>query len=250
MRRRPSALWLGVLLVAPALAARERAARADQVAPGTAKYSLTNTSNAPISLVDLAIQPPGSVVPPMTTDPKTGQQVAGNPFSVVAGSSNGFAQVDDSLGTITGKQQVLELSFGLQPVIDPKTGMPEIGSDNRPMLQPVQGPNGQAVGGLQPGGTLTFSLALGASSQPPQLLPTPSSADLVKLQLLSNPPTNTDSDGKKTTPTASSNPIVTSTPSSGGTTINVVTPEPISLAIWAFPAALGFLRVRARRRSG
>lgn len=251
MRRRPSALWLGAFLAATAASSLKRQAIADQIPPGSATYSLTNESKVPVGVVDLEIQPPGSVVPPLTTDPNTGRETAGNPLRVVNESSSGFAQVDDSLGTIAGKRQVLELTFGLQPVIDPKTGRPEIGPDNRPALRAVLGPDGKPVGGLQPNGKLTFSLALGATSPPPQLLPTPSSADLVKLQLLTPPPSTTPS-SDATAPATSSSP--TSQPlvsiASAPPAINVVTPEPISLAIWAVPAAFGWLRVRARRRNG
>ena len=69
----------------------------------------------------------------------------------------------------------------------------------------------------------------------------------MKLQLLSSPQTNSTAGGAKTIP--SPNPI-TPTAQSQSPTINVVTPEPISLAIWALPAVLGILRVRARRRNG
>ena len=168
MRRRPSARWLGVLSAVLTFATLKGEASADQIASNTATYSLTNTSNSAVSLVNLTIQPPGSVVPPVTgTDPNTGQPTTSNPFSVISSGSSGFAQVDDSLGMIGGKQQVLEVTFGLQPVLDPKTGLPEIGANGTPLLQPVNGPNGNPVGGLQPGGTLTFSLALGSSNQAP-----------------------------------------------------------------------------------
>jgi len=237
-RRRPTALTAAAVAVALGLAAPPaRPARADSIAANSGlnsySYSLTSGEDLPVAAagstgpqVVATVIPPGTVVPP--TD-ASGTQAS--PLKVLSSyaagngatyTSTGFDQghlivaLKDNVAAATGHapEQLFGLSFF-----------------------------GQGLKSAAHGGDLVFSLSVsGSQTSAPALesltpgvtitaLPTP---------LPPSPPVVTP------TPVAPT-PVVTPTPVAPSPP-QVVTPEPLSAALWSVMAGAGLLRARAFRR--
>lgn len=214
-------LWIAMLAALGCLAYGPSAARGSVMK----EYRLQNNTGQAISVLDFNVVPPGAVVPPSSTDPKTGQTVEGSPISVLS-SSTGFdvSKLSVALGGGNGVQG-LRLLFGQTQ---------STGADGQVSIHQDEDADGNPVGMFNAGATLDFALSVD-----------PKDADTVQLI----PPPGLPADGLVLTPY----PFDTSTgtPTTGGSgsgTDPVWVPEPWSLTLWSALTALGLARARVYRR--
>lgn len=182
-------------------------------------FRLTNQGNRAIGRIDLAVTPPGAVVPPDTNSTQS-------PLTLLS-TSQGF---DQSLFTVAlgsnTDEQILRLLFGQTQTTDAAGNV---------TFNAITGPNGQPIGLFEPGAILDFSLSIDRQYLSSMRLQLPEAADGLVLQ--------TWPLGDVTTPLPGGGP-----PDGGGPTRPDTSqvPEPLSCLVWGGVVA-GMITWRRRR---
>jgi hypothetical protein len=194
-------------------------------------FRLSNQGESSISRIDLNVVPPGAIVPPVATNPQSGEPIEGSPLLILPDSA-GFAENHFSvaLGSKPG-EQLLRLLFGQTQTVD---------ANGELVFVQATGPDGDPIGLFEPGGILNFSLAIEDSAADALMLQLPEPAGGLVLQswpLGDVDVTPDPSTGGAPTPPASPVPDASQIP------------EPLPVMLWGGLFALGFLKMRRTRHA-
>ncbi len=187
-------------------------------------FRLTNQGGQSIGRIDLSVQPPGAVVPPVSpTDPSA----TGSPLTILK-TSSGFdqSQFAVALGS-KPDAQILRLLFGQTQTVDAAGNV---------TFNATLGSDGQPIGLFNPGAVLDFSLAVDPDLMASMRLELPQGASGIVLQTWpvqdtgSSP--NPSTQGQNPSPNPAANQV----------------PEPATCALWSIVIVALAMSNRHRRR--